>query len=232
MKRTDHQCDLQRAVLEIKTAILRCRYLAMRLANVEMLKLYYGIGEYVANASRVGKWGTGAIAEISSRLQQELPGLRGFSETNIKSMRLFFEAWCIVGGKSAKRQLATADLPIAGNEPGIRQLTTAEFARAAFGTVPKEDASAFIAVPFTLHREIIRRCKGIEERWYYIRRAANEFWTVTALQSHLLAGDFKRRGKLPNNFALALPNDVMAQKAANVFHDEVFLEGINVRLRA
>ena len=141
MKRTDHQCDLQRAVLEIKTAILRCRYLAMRLANVEMLKLYYGIGEYVANASRVGKWGTGAIAEISSRLQQELPGLRGFSESNIKSMRLFFETWCVVGGKSAKRQLATADLPIVGNEPGIRQLTTAEFARAAFGTVPKEDPS-------------------------------------------------------------------------------------------
>jgi hypothetical protein len=27
-------------------------------------------------------------------LQQELPGLRGFSETSIKRMRIFYEAWC------------------------------------------------------------------------------------------------------------------------------------------
>ena len=31
---------------------------------------------------------------ISELLQQELPGLRGFSETSIKRMRIFYEAWC------------------------------------------------------------------------------------------------------------------------------------------
>ena len=30
---------------------------------------------------------------ISQRLRQELPGLRGFSETNLKNMRSFYEAW-------------------------------------------------------------------------------------------------------------------------------------------
>ena len=62
------------AVREIKTAILKTRYMAARLANAEMLKLYFGTGAYVSANSRKGKWGTGAIAEISSRLQQELPG--------------------------------------------------------------------------------------------------------------------------------------------------------------
>ncbi|WP_367932441.1 hypothetical protein [Enterocloster citroniae] len=35
----------------------------------------------------------GAIGEISFRLREELPGLRGFSSGNIKLMRQFFEAW-------------------------------------------------------------------------------------------------------------------------------------------
>lgn len=36
---------------------------------------------------------TDAIKRIAKRLQQDLPGLRGFSETNIKYMRLFYDAW-------------------------------------------------------------------------------------------------------------------------------------------
>jgi len=198
----------------------------MRLANAEMLKLYYGIGWYVSENSRIGKWGTGAVAEISARLQQELPGLRGFSETNIKSMRLFFESWH--ASVRAIRQLTTAESRRGGKSTAIRQLTTAEFNSVALGVVAKEDAAAFAAVPFTLHREIIRRCKTAEERWHYIRRAAREFWTVVALRSHLRSGDFKHRGKLPNNFAETLPEEALAVRAANVFHDEVFLENINV----
>ena len=34
-----------------------------------------------------------AIKTISTQLQKELPGLRGFSVTNIKNMRLFYEEW-------------------------------------------------------------------------------------------------------------------------------------------
>ncbi len=63
------------------------------LVNREMLMLYFGIGEYISNNSRTGTWGTNAIETISAQLQKELPGLRGFSTTNIKNMRLFYEAW-------------------------------------------------------------------------------------------------------------------------------------------
>jgi len=77
----------------IKAAILQSRYMAARLANKEQLKLYYAIGKYVSKNSRTGKWGTGSIEIISTQLQQELPGLKGFSVTNIRYMRLFFEAW-------------------------------------------------------------------------------------------------------------------------------------------
>ena len=81
------------AVKAIKHAILESRYRAARLVNKEMLALYYWVGNYVSVHSRVDAWNTHAIAVISKMLQQELPGLKGFSETNIKKMRLFYEAW-------------------------------------------------------------------------------------------------------------------------------------------
>lgn len=81
------------AVKIIKTAILRSQSKAAKYTNAEMLSLYYAIGGYVSGNSREGTWGTNAIDEISARLREELPGLRGFSSGNIKLMRQFFESW-------------------------------------------------------------------------------------------------------------------------------------------
>ena len=84
--------NLSEAVKNIKNAILQSRYVAARMANTELLKLYYSVGEYIsANTRGKDKWGTGAIEEISRQLSKELPGLRGFSARNIKNMRIFFE---------------------------------------------------------------------------------------------------------------------------------------------
>ena len=79
------------AVKAIKQAILESRYRAARLVNKEVLALYYAIGGFISFRSRTAQWGTNAIGVISESLQQELPGLRGFSETNIKRMRIFYE---------------------------------------------------------------------------------------------------------------------------------------------
>jgi len=71
--------NYREAVKTIKEAILRSQYRAATSVNKEQLSLYYGIGRYVSKNSRIGFWGKGAIEQISSLLQKELPGLRGFS---------------------------------------------------------------------------------------------------------------------------------------------------------
>lgn len=85
--------DYSIAVQTIKEAILRSQYKAAKLVNREMLSLYYGIGRYISANSRKGFWGTGAIKTISDQLRKELPGLKRFSESNLKNMRLFYEEW-------------------------------------------------------------------------------------------------------------------------------------------
>jgi len=81
------------ATEQIKEAILSSQYKAAKQVNAVQLSLYYGVGRYVSQNTRKGVWGTGAIKAISEQLHKELPGLRGFSERNIKNMRAFYEEW-------------------------------------------------------------------------------------------------------------------------------------------
>lgn len=101
-----NRTDYIDAVKAIRSAIQRCRYNVAKLMNREVLGLYYWVGHYVSVNSRVGAWKTNAIATISQQLQQELPGLTGFSETDIKDMRIFYEAWA----PYIDRQLPVAEL--------------------------------------------------------------------------------------------------------------------------
>lgn len=100
---------LANAVKVIKDAILQSQARAAQMINQEQLSLYYGIGRYVSEHSRKGYWGTAAIANISKQLKAELPGLKGFSEENIKLMRRFYEAWKDIEVKSVVRTTEIAD---------------------------------------------------------------------------------------------------------------------------
>ena len=158
--------NLTEAVTTIKSAILKSRYIAARLANAEMLKLYLAIGKYISQNTRINKWGTGALQAISDQLQKELPGLRGFSEGNLKKMRIFYEEWSQYDLSPQNRALLTHDLK----------------------TLPI-NVETFFMVGFTHHYEIIKKCEKIEDRIFYINNCARNFWSVENLQNHIAAQD-------------------------------------------
>lgn len=128
------------AVQIIKTAILQNQYDAARSVNEKQLTLYYGIGKYLSANSRKGFWGKGAIDAISERLQNELPGLRGFSARNLRNMRTFYEEWsmldvsCPIAERSSSAD-ASANLELASAKSlGCANLavTTAKIDRISF----------------------------------------------------------------------------------------------------
>src|SRR5690606_9818176 len=80
-------------IRDLKEAILKSRYQAARLVNKELVSLYFEIGKKISLTAKKEVWGSKVLEQISAELQNELPGLRGFSSGNLKKMRVFADFW-------------------------------------------------------------------------------------------------------------------------------------------
>ena len=221
--------DFAAAVKDINLAILQSRARAAHASNVEALKLYFYVGGYVSKKTRTAKWGSGAIDALSNRLQVELPGLRGFSATSIKYMRILFDEWIphlsiCQSSIDESRHLRSDEIP----STAIRQLPIDEIQCSPNGTMDADDLAAFVSVGFTHHIQIFSKCKDLDERLYYIHACAQGHWTVTELLAHLKAQDYKHIGALPNNFAKTISPMAEATRAVRSFRDEYLLELVNL----
>jgi len=224
----------------IKTAILESQYKAAKAVNAVQLSLYFSIGRYVSEHTRKGYWGTGALEYISEQLQQELPGLRGFSATNIKMMRIFYEEWTSSSLlDNYNSSLASDELESDNSNSTVMTVELEETTEHIYSTdaiikfsrlssCGEEFTKYFLSISFTHHRFIMSMVKDIEVRLFYIELAAKESLSVRALQKAIQLDEYKHKGAMPNNFVQTLPASQQALKAISMFKDEYLLDFINV----
>ena len=210
--------DYNIAVQTIKDAILRSQYQAAKLINREMLSLYYGIGRYISANSREGFWGTGAIRTISEKLRKELPGLKGFSQTNLKYMRLFYEEWEPIFNKSA---ISTIISSVTTDEIDTALLLTSK------SSVTTDDLESFLSLDFTHHIAILNGEKDATKRLKYIHLSLANRWNTKYLQQQIKDNAADKYGAMPSNFRITIKNSLDAIKALNMFKDEYLLDFIN-----
>ncbi len=207
--------DYNAAVQTIKEAILRSQYQAAKLVNREMLSLYYGIGRYISANSREGFWGTGAIKTIAERLRKELPGLKGFSQTNLKYMRMFYEEWSPVIESKISKSSTVAD--------GI----DTDSLLPAKSSAVADDLERFLNLSFSHHIIILAEEKNIEKRWKYISLAIENKWDKRFLKAQIKDNAADKYGAMPSNFGVTIKDSRDAIKALNMFKDEYLLDFIN-----
>lgn len=214
----DSLIQYNNAVNAIKTAILQGQYEAAKGVNRIQLALYFAIGKYLSQHTRKGVWGEGALASISEQLRKELPGLRGFSETQLRDMRRFYEAWNMLDSNSA---VATAELQNSENQIEI-------FHTLSISNIPDFPVEDFFKVPFTHHSAIISGPKETSARFYYIHRTVEEHLSVKKLRQLIKEDAYHSQGRMPNNFTRTINNPREARRAVEMFKDEYLLDFINV----
>jgi len=78
---------------DIVALIERARSQSMHAVNALLVDLYWQIGQRVSRRIESDGWGKSTVIDLSAHVQQQQPGLRGFSAQNIWRMRQFFEAY-------------------------------------------------------------------------------------------------------------------------------------------
>ena len=234
-----------KAVETIKTAILQGQYEAAKGVNRIQLAVYFAIGKFISLNTRKGKWGTGALEAISQQLRKELPGLRGFSATQLREMRLFYEAWIMLDPNSS---VMTDELQVIDNHKATNSsvMTDELNANSTIAIAELQDYKIdiyqaikipetkdfpledFFKLPFTHHTIIRSGVKSIDARYYYIHRAAEENLQSRVLEKLIKEDAYSHQDLMPSNFTQTLPNASLARKAVMMFKDEYLLDFINV----
>ena len=204
-------------ILDIKGNIRKTRYLAMRSANRELLLLYYHIGRSLSDRVRSEEWGSKILERISSDIQQEFSGIRGFSVRNLKKMRQFFMEYHYLKdnlslGSPVKEHSFTN---VGGTEivpPVEAQLDEDQIGptlSAQLNSIPpREFINTFMSLGFSHHILLLVKCQEIEERYFYMCQSMKGQWSFRVLEYHIESNLYRGKGKLLSNFQQNLSDDI------------------------
>jgi predicted nuclease of restriction endonuclease-like (RecB) superfamily len=87
--------DYAKFVKQLKIKIRSSQFKAALAVNRELIQLYWDIGREIVERQEKDGWGTGVVEKVANDIQNEFPGIEGFSKTNMGRMRAFYRAYSI-----------------------------------------------------------------------------------------------------------------------------------------
>ncbi len=85
--------DYTQWLAAIKQQVQAAQQRAALSVNRELVLLYWQIGRDILQRQQVQGWGAKVIERLAKDLQSAFPEMKGFSRSNLMSMRAFHEAW-------------------------------------------------------------------------------------------------------------------------------------------
>lgn len=174
--------------------------------NADTLALYWTLGKRILAQQRQLGWGANIISKLSVDLSQKFPNDRGYSLSNLKSMRRFAEAY---------PDFPFLQVPLAKMENiPIGQVALDQF---------KEDDKGFVQVPLAQitwyhHISLLSKVKDIAERAYYITETAQNGWSRDVMLMQIANGYIHAKGHAISNFEQTLP-PLQSDLAKYIFKD-------------
>lgn len=80
-------------ITSLKTKIQAAQIKAAVVVNCELIKLYWEIGKEIVEKQAREGWGSKVLEKVAKDLQNEFPGIEGFSRANIFYIRSFYVAY-------------------------------------------------------------------------------------------------------------------------------------------
>ena len=159
----------------LKARFRRSQIKAAIKVNASMLEYYWSMGRDISRLHEAAKWGTAFFDCLSLDLKAAFPGQTGFSVTNIKYAKRWYEFY--------------------NQSDMIRQRLVDEF------DMPAD----FGMVPWGHHIDIFTRSKSVDEALFYIEETIKNDWSRPELDAGIDDNLYGKRGHAITNFDEKLP---------------------------
>jgi predicted nuclease of restriction endonuclease-like (RecB) superfamily len=162
-------------------------------------------------------WGSGFFEQLSKDLRKEFPDLMGFSETNLKYCKRFYQFYTRDNsiryqlgselGASIRYQLGN-DIQNADNKENIIRPQVVDELR----------NHLIFQIPWFHHVQIFTKCNSVIEALFYVQKTMENGWSRAVLMNFLKADLYSAQGKALNNFSRILP-EVQSDLANEILKD-------------
>lgn len=202
---------------DLKSRIRSAQIRASLASNRELIQLYWDTGKGIVQRQKTEGWGSSVIERLAFDLQQEFPGIEGFSSRNVWRMRAFYLAYseeviilpqpvAEIGQALGKSKIQFIPQPV-GQIPQrpVGELETGNVAQA---TRQIDDAilpQVVAELPWGQNITLLEKVTDYAERLWYANMAFENGWSRSILTLQIESDLFHRQGKAITNFAATLP---------------------------
>lgn len=162
---------------EIKARVSAARVKAALAANKELIHFYFDLGKMISEQQQKVAWGDKLLPQLSKDLRAAFTDMKGFSVTNLKYCRQFFQFYQPIIGQQSVDQLENYDF----GQHLVDQL------------------------PWGHNILIFTKSKNLQEAQFYLQETLNNNWSRDVLALQLKFDLYQRSGKAISNFKHTLP---------------------------
>jgi predicted nuclease of restriction endonuclease-like (RecB) superfamily len=160
----------------------------------------------------VAAWGSGFYKNLSKELKDEFSDMQGFSVTNLKYCKYFYQFYS--QDKQVCQQLIGAIHPQVEDE-----LQSSDNKSSIIRPqVEDEFNNPLFLIPWGHHKCIIDKCKSVHEALFYIQKTIKNGWSRAMLLNFIDVSLYESQGKAVNNFDRLLP-EVQSDLAKETLKD-------------
>ena len=190
--------DYRSWVRELKQRYLKARLNASVEANRTLLEYYWSLGKDIADRQYANTYGSAFYRSLSHDLKAEMPGEKGFSETNLKYMYYFYQLYS---------QVIENHPQVADDLDKRNQLQDVDdFKKLNLSQGAEDLRKELFSIPWDHQRRIIDKCKGNPEKaLFFVRKVIENNWGRDMLLNFLSTDLYERSGKAISNFKQTLP---------------------------
>ncbi|MGM0518575.1 MAG: PDDEXK nuclease domain-containing protein [Campylobacterota bacterium] len=186
MNNVTSQNEYKNFIVDVTTKIKQTQTKLAVTVNSGLIQFYFEVGGMISQKQKESKWGAKFIESMAKDIKKEFPNLKGFSRTNLFSMKKFYEFYSPYLVQRRVGLIENVENKIV--QPKVGKLENILF-----------------TIPWRHNIEILNKVKNIDESIYYIEQTIKNNWSKDTLAINIKSNLYQRDSSGVNNFENTLP---------------------------
>ncbi len=195
--------DYKNWINELKLKVRSAQIKAAIAVNQELILFYWDLGNMLSDKIKTSNWGDKVLEKVSIDLKSEFPEMKGFSVSNLKTCKLFYEYFQMSPQLENAIKMLTNTI---GSQPVNLRDTEQNISSSQVVNQNQLLIKKLVAqIPWGHIKVLITKIKKIEEGIFYIQKTKENHWSRDVLSLQIKSGLFQRQGTAITNFSDTLP---------------------------